>query len=130
MWFSEVTNDAYVKGIAPALVSSGYKPMRIDKKEHNNKIDDEIVAEIRRSRFIVADFTCEPKNVRGGVYFEAGFAFGLGIPVVWTCKDTSINDLHFDTRQYAHIVWKDTADLYAQLKNRVGATVGDGPLPK
>jgi nucleoside 2-deoxyribosyltransferase len=130
MWFSNMTNDAYVKGIAPALVESGYKPMRIDKKEHNNKIDDEIVAEIRRSRFIVADFTCEPKNVRGGVYFEAGFAMGLGIPVIWMCKDTSIDDLHFDTRQYAHIVWKNAADLYEQLKNRVGATVGDGPLPK
>jgi nucleoside 2-deoxyribosyltransferase len=130
MWFNEQLEDVYQKGIAPALAETGYKPMRIDKKDHNNKIDDEIIAEIRRSRFIVADFTCEPKSVRGGVYFEAGFAMGLGTPVIWTCKDTSISDLHFDTRQYAHIVWKDAADLYAQLKNRVGATVGDGPLPK
>jgi hypothetical protein len=130
MWFNEKTNDAYVRGIMPALVNTGYKPVRIDKKEHNNKIDDEIIAEIRRSRFLIADFTCDPGNVRGGVYFEAGFAKGLGIPVIWTCKDTSINDLHFDTRQYAHIVWRDPLDLYAQLRNRIGATVGDGPLPR
>lgn len=127
MWFNEETEDTYVKGIAPALMDTGYKPMRIDKKDHNNKIDDEIIAEIRRSRFIVADFTCEPKIVRGGVYFEAGFALGLGIPVIWTCRDTSINDLHFDTRQYAHVVWKEPAELYTQLKNRIGATIGDGP---
>jgi len=130
MWFNEATNDAYINAIAPALSAMGYKPVRIDKKEHNNKIDDEIIAEIRKSRFLVADFTCETGKARGGVYYEAGFAQGLGIPVIWTCKDSSINDLHFDTRQYAHIVWKDQADLYAQLKNRIGATVGEGPLPK
>ena len=130
MWFNDVTNDSYVSGIAPAITQIGYKPMRIDKKEHNNKIDDEIISEIRRSRFLVADFTCEPKNVRGGVYYEAGFARGIDIPVIWTCKDTSMDDLHFDTRQYAHIKWATTADLLSQLKNRIGATIGDGPLPK
>jgi len=128
MWFNAATNEAYVNGIAPAIAATGYKPIRIDKKEHNNKIDDEIIAEIRRSRFLVADFTCEAGKARGGVYYEAGFALGLGIPVIWTCKDTSINDLHFDTRQYAHIVWTNAADLFAQLKNRIGATIGDGPL--
>jgi hypothetical protein len=130
MWFNDLTTDAYVTGIAPAVTQMGYKPMRIDQKEHINKIDDEIIAEIRRSRFLVADFTCEPKNVRGGVYYEAGFAQGLGIPVIWTCKDTSIGDLHFDTRQYAHIVWKTPEDLLVQLKNRIGSAIGDGPLPK
>jgi len=130
MWFSELTNSAYAQGIAPALSATGYKPIRIDKKEHNNKIDDEIIAEIRRSKFLIADFTCESKNVRGGVYYEAGFAQGLGIPVIWTCKETSLADLHFDTRQYSHIVWKTPEDLLVQLKNRIGATIGDGPLSK
>jgi hypothetical protein len=130
MWFNDLTSEAYTNGIEPAVNASGYRAVRIDKKEHNNKIDDEILAEIRRSRFLIADFTCEPKNVRGGVYYEAGFAQGLGIPVIWTCKDTSLIDLHFDTRQYSHIVWKNPADLSVQLKNRIGATIGDGPLQK
>ena len=130
MWFNDATADAYTRGIEPALTVSGYKAMRIDAKEHNNKIDDEIVAEIRRSRFLVADFTCETGKVRGGVYYEAGFAQGLGLPVIWTCKKSSLGDLHFDTRQYAHIVWDTPEDLYEQLKNRIGATIGDGPLPK
>jgi hypothetical protein len=128
MWFSDQTNEAYTQAIAPALKDTGYKPMRIDKKDHNNKIDDEIVAEIRRSRFVVADFTCEPEKPRGGVYFEAGFALGLNIPVIWTCKNSSLKDVHFDTRQYAHITWKDPPDLYSQLKNRIGATIGLGPV--
>jgi hypothetical protein len=130
MWFSDETTTAYLDGIVPALIDTGYRALRIDKKEHNNRIDDEIIAEIRRSRFIVADFTCEPEKPRGGVYFEAGFALGLNIPVIWTCKDTSLKDIHFDTRQYAHIVWKDPLDLYIQLKNRIGATIGEGPVPK
>ena len=129
MWFNDETSEPYENGIAKAVSAAGYAPLRIDQKHHNNKIDDEIIAEIRRSRFLVADFTCAPKQVRGGVYFEAGFAMGLGLPVIWTCRDTSLDDLHFDTRQYAHIVWKDSEDLYAQLKARIGATIGDGPLP-
>jgi hypothetical protein len=72
----------------------------------------------------VADFTCEPGKVRGGVYFEAGFAMGLNIPIIWTCKSTSTSDLHFDTRQYPHIEWKDSAHLYEQLKARIGAVIG------
>lgn len=128
MWFNPVMIDAFAKGFEPAITAAGYKPLRIDKKEHINKVDDEIIAEIRRSRFLVSDFTCEHEKPRGGVYFEAGFAMGLGIPVIWTCKETSINDLHFDTRQYNHIVWTDPADLYKQLHSRIGAVIGDGPL--
>ena len=63
----------------------------------------------------------------GGVYFETGFAMGLNIPIIWTCKETSMHDLHFDTRQYPHIVWTSSADLYTKLKARIGALIGDGP---
>jgi nucleoside 2-deoxyribosyltransferase len=128
MWFNEATHAAYEKGIAPAVTEAGYSPLRIDNKEHVNKIDDEIIAEMRRSRFIVADFTCEPEKVRGGVYFEAGFAMGLNVPVIWTCSESSRADLHFDTRQYNHIMWKDPADLHDKLLARIGALLGGGPL--
>ena len=128
MWFNEATQAAYENGIAPALTEAGYLPLRIDNKEHVNKIDDEIIAEIRRSRFIVADFTCEPDKVRGGVYYEAGYAAGRDIPVIWTCCESSSGDLHFDTRQYNHIMWKDPADLHDRLLARIGAVLGDGPL--
>jgi hypothetical protein len=39
-------------------------------------------------------------------------AMGLNIPIIWTCKDTSMKDLHFDTRQFPHIVWTNSEDLY------------------
>lgn len=127
MWFDPSMNAAYEHGIEKAIVEAGYNPMIIRKKEHNNKIDDEIIAEIRRSKFVVADFTSERDSPRGGVYFEAGFAQGLGIDVIWTCKEELIDQVHFDTRQFNHIVWIDTDDLFRKLKARIGATIGWGP---
>lgn len=136
MWFNEEMTAAYESGIAPAIADAGYRPFRIDRKEHNNKIDDEIIAEIRRSRFLVADFTCgiatageeEIAISRGGVYYEAGFAQGLNMPVIWMCREDHINHVHFDTRQFNHITWKSPDDLRERLTNRINAVLGDGPL--
>lgn len=68
---------------------------------------------------MVADFT----GHRHGVYFEAGFAMGLGIPVIWLCQEDEIDKTHFDTRQYNHILWNSAEDLYQKLLNRIQATV-------
>ncbi len=131
MWFDPTTKQAYLEGIAPAVIEAGYVPIRIDKKEHTNKIDDEIISEICRSRFVVADFTCgfvgDTAVARGGVYYEAGFAQGLAIPVIWSCRNDVIDHVHFDTRQYNHIVWAGSSELKTKLRNRIGAVVGDGP---
>lgn len=127
MWFDDSMTEAYDKGIVPGIEDAGYKPLRIDKKEHANKIDDEIIAEIRRSRFVVADFTYGDTGHRGGVYYEAGFAHGLNIPVFFTCRKDLIDLIHFDTRQYNHIKWTDYTDLRKQLADRISAVIGDGP---
>ncbi len=123
MWFSEDMNTAFSEGFLPALEATAYKPFRVDMKEHNGKIDDLIIAEIRKSGLLIADFTGQ----RGGVYFEAGFAMGLGIPVIWTCKEEDIGNLHFDTRQYNHIVWTDAADLRKKLQLRIEASITNRP---
>jgi nucleoside 2-deoxyribosyltransferase len=120
MWFDESTQDIYEKAIKPAVEKTGtVKCLRIDELEHNNKICDQIVAEIRRSKYVVADFT----GNRGGVYFEAGFAQGLGLPVVWTVKESDLGNVHFDTRQYNHIVYTTPEDLYEKLLSRIQATI-------
>jgi hypothetical protein len=140
MWFNESMEDIYDKGIFPAIdADCGVKCVRIDNVEHNNKICDEIIAEIRKSSFVVADFTarrcehcdtCKQKEdckdqvrPRGGVYFEAGFAKGLGIPVIWTVREDQIDDVHFDTQQYNHILYTNAKDLRGKLANRIKATI-------
>ena len=70
MWFDDSMNEAFKQGVEPAVSQAGYSPVRIDQKEYINKIDDEIIAEIRRSRFLVADFTQGDDGARGGVYYE------------------------------------------------------------
>jgi len=123
MWFSEEMSEIYQSSIAPAIEKSGYMPIRIDKKEHNNKIDDEIISEIRRAKFVVSDFSCGVDGARGGVYFEAGFAYGLNIPVIFCVRESDLSRVHFDTRQFSHIVWKDGSDLENRLASRIQATI-------
>lgn len=48
-----------MNGIEEGISAAKFKPLRINRKEHNNRIDDEIVAKIRKSRFIVADLTSQ-----------------------------------------------------------------------
>lgn len=123
MWFDPSMTDAWASGFEPAILAAGYDPVRVDGIEHSGKIDDLIIAEIRRSRFVVADFT----GHRGGVYFEAGFALGLDLPVIWTCREDDVEALHFDIRQYNTVCWSDAADLAVRLQRRIEAVVGDGP---
>lgn len=119
MSFDEHLNSIYENGIKKAIEAAGYNPRRIDLEEHNEKICDQIIAEIRKSRFLVADFT----EHKAGVYFEAGYAVGLGIPVIWLCHKDQIGTTHFDTRQYNHILWEDENDLYEKLLRRIEATI-------
>lgn len=128
MWFDASMDEPYGLGISEGIQDAGYAPMRIDKKQHNNRIDDEMIAEIRRSRFLVADFTHGAAGARGGVYYEAGFAHGIGIPVIFTVREDMAGTVHFDTRQYPHIRWTTPNDLRQQLADRISATIGDGPL--
>ena len=130
LWFNEATDALYDRAIAPAVRAAGYQPLRIDQKEDFiGKIDDQIIAEIRRSRFMVADFTHGDGGVRGSVYYEVGFAQGLDIPVIFTCRDDQLDDLHFDTNHFLHLSWPrgHAQALIEPLKNRILANIGEGP---
>ena len=114
--------DNVYNTIYKAIDDAKFIPLRIDKKEHVNQISSEIQYEISKSGLVVADVTGQNQ----GVYFEAGYAMGLNIPVIWTCKDEEDekNKIHFDTRQYNTIFWKDEKDLLEKLKNRIEAVMG------
>ena len=78
MWFDRSMNEAFERGIKPAIEEAGYSALRIDQKPDVNKIDDEIIAEIRRSRFLVADFTHGEHGARGGGVFRSGVRSWFG----------------------------------------------------
>ncbi len=126
MWFNPDLNAAWKDGFQKGISAAGYKPMRIDTKEHANKICDEIISEIRRSRFLVADYT----GHRAGVYYEAGYATGRNLPVLFTCRKDDLANLHFDIRQYNCIDWETPSELARRLEVRIAAVIGDGPLKR
>ena len=127
MWFSDSMRNVYEKAIQKAIeyLEEGqsepkFKALSINMKEHTNDINDEIISEIRRSRFMVCDLT----GYRGGVYWEAGFARGLGLDVFYTCRkdwvkaqETKCKDhegnemnivregIHFDLEHMNRIEW-------------------------
>lgn len=120
MSFSDAMKPAWEQAIRPAIADAGYKPYRVDNDPHIDRIDAKIVSEIRDSRFLVADVT-EQKH---GVYFEAGYALGFGIPVIWSVREDHLSGTHFDTRQYNHIVWRTVEQLREQLYFVVCAVIG------
>ena len=128
MWFHDSMNDAYHKGMEPAIRSAGYEPVRIDNVEHTGQIEDAIIAEVRKSRFVIADLTQGNDGARGGVYYEAGFARALGLEVIFTCREDRFELVHFDTNHQAHILWNNYEDLSTKLRNRIEAVIGPGPI--
>ena len=140
MWFHDGMRSAYANGIKKALEETGYAPYRVDFAHHNRRIDDEIMAQIRQSRLLVADAT----GGRQSVYYEAGFADGLGIPVIWCCNNkhrTHVIDpaalaphmpsppksveagwfdcVAFDTNHLPFILWDTEDDLRTKLVDRI-----------
>ena len=104
--------------IKRAIESSGFVPMVIETKEHNNQILPEILFEIRKSRFVVADLTYQ----RGGVYYEAGYAEGQNIPVIALCRKDDFDNVHFDLKQKNTIIWSSPDEIHEKLKRRIIST--------
>lgn len=121
MSFDPAMDALFKDYIYPACEACGFKAERVDSAEHNEKICDRIIAKINASRFVIADFT----QNKHGVYFEAGYAMGFGIPIIWTCSQVFLEseELHFDTRQYNHIIWENENDLKQKLIARIKATI-------
>jgi nucleoside 2-deoxyribosyltransferase len=117
--FIAMSFDDSMKDVSNAIEQCcsdlGIKFMRIDRKEHNNNITDEIILEINNSKLCIADFTMQ----KPGVYFEAGYAHAKDIPVIWCCRHDDLCNVHFDTRQFNHIVWDNPDDLYKKLFKRI-----------
>jgi hypothetical protein len=147
MWFTLDMVNAYEKAIRPAIEyfepgqsEPRFRALKIDQKEHTNDINDEIISEIRRSRFMVCDLT----GYCGGVYWEAGFARGLGLEVIYTCRDDWIKPktenlvlqdsttrevkregIHFDLEHMNRIEWKadDLDGFRDKLTKRIKAVI-------
>lgn len=107
----------------PAVKLAGFDLFKLDDVPKAGLIDDRLRVEIQSSDFLVADLTHD--NL--GAYWEAGYAEGLGKPVIYTCERSKFEatKTHFDTNHHLTIVWDDTnPDAAASaLKATIRATL-------
>ena len=107
----------------PAVAAAGFDLRRLDESPSAGLIDNRLRVEIRTSLFVVADLTGD--NL--GAYWEAGYAEGLGKPVIYTCEKSYFNEhkTHFDTNHHHTVFWDPDKldDAAAALTVTIRATL-------
>ena len=103
-------DNLYQYSILPICNKYKLEPIRVDLREPTRTITDEILEGISEAKFVIADLT----YARPSVYFEVGFAHGLGIPIILTCNKNHFkgkrddSKIHFDLQQYKISFWTKT----------------------
>lgn len=120
MSFDPVMNETR-KAIKLAIDKNGYEPIIIDEQliDSSQTINDAIIAAIKSCKFSIADFSQQ----KDGVYFESGFAVGLGKPVIYTCHKNWFKESHFDTNHFPHIIYESTEKLTDLLDKKIKAWI-------
>lgn len=80
---------------------------------------DKALSEIRKSKFLVVDLTGSSPNV----FFEIGFAFGLGKDIIFVYKDEKEKKLEFYVKHYQCYKYKEPAELVEIVKNAIDARI-------
>jgi hypothetical protein len=126
MKYRDAQLDAIVENtFKPAVKQTGFDLVRLDDRPKAGLIDDRLRVEIQTSRFLIADLSDD--NL--GAYWEAGYAEGLGKPVIYTCEKTKFENPdskpHFDTNHHLTIPWdsNNLQEAANQLKATIRATL-------
>jgi hypothetical protein len=98
--------------ITSAAQAAGLRAERVKDVPGDYRITDRILKMIGQARFIVADLT----NERPNVYFELGYARGLGKTVITILR--SGTNIHFDVRDWTYIEYFDSRPLENDLLQR------------
>jgi hypothetical protein len=101
----------YNNQITKAVQQAGFVIKRLDERPSAGIIDNRMREQIKNCRFMIADLT----NENRGAYWEAGYAEGLGKPVIYMCKKNGETDLktHFDVNHHMTIIWEEDKLLEA-----------------
>jgi nucleoside 2-deoxyribosyltransferase len=120
MKFGEDTLDSAVESaFKPAAMRAGFELRVLTDQQAAGLIDDQIRAALLAARFVVTDLT----HGSYGAYWEAGYAEGRGIPVIYTCEKSVWQEkkTHFDTNHLVTIIW--SSDELKKAENELVATI-------
>jgi hypothetical protein len=116
-------DHAFRNCFKPAVAATGFRLQRLDEAPPAGLIDNRLRVEIHTSRFLIADLTGENQ----GAYWEAGYAEGLGKPVIYTCEKSYFekHKTQFDTSHHYTVVWDTTSleSAAAALMTTIRATL-------
>ena len=107
----------------PAVEAAGFTLRDLRDGQRAGLIDDQLRVALRTARFVMADLT----HGNNGAYWEAGFAEGLGRPVIYTCRKMEWKEgkSHFDTSHLNTIIWdpENLGDAATRLTATIRATL-------
>jgi hypothetical protein len=116
--FNRVVNECFKL----AVEATGFELRLLTDGQPAGLIDDQLRVALRTARFVIADLT----HANNGAYWEAGFAEGLGRPVIYTCRkqEWDANKSHFDTNHLNTIIWyrENLWDAETRLTATIRAT--------
>jgi nucleoside 2-deoxyribosyltransferase len=119
----EELNSAFLSCFKPAVGKTGFDLRTLTDGQPAGCIDDQLRVALRTSQFVVADLTHGNK----GAYWEAGYAEGLGRPVIYTCRrqEWDQQKTHFDTNHLVTVIWdlKNLDRAATELKAVIRATI-------
>lgn len=106
--------------IKPSLADIGYDLVDYRDISKAGIVDNILRVQIRNSAFVLVDLTHD----NSGAYWEAGYAEGLGKPVLYLCEKSKFDEksTHFDTNHCTTVPWDMSnipefiANLTATLK--------------
>jgi hypothetical protein len=98
--------------VAAAAAATGLRAERVKDVQGDYRITEKILTLIKDARMIVADLSHERPNV----YFELGYARGLGKTVITILREGTT--AHFDVRDWAYLPYIDSRPLEHQLTQR------------
>ncbi len=98
----------FIKNIlTPRIKELGFDlKLLSDITSTENLIDNKLRVAIKQSRFLICDLT----HGNRGAYWEAGYAEGLGLPVIYICEKKVLDaktDIHFDVSHQQIYSWED-----------------------
>ena len=104
----------------------GYELLGLREVSKAGVIDEILCETIRKSEFMIADLT----DGNNGVYWEAGFAEGARIPVIYICERSKFEakKTHFDTNHRTTIMWSsgESDPFEGKLVDTIRRTVEQG----
>ena len=118
---NETLQKLFDEIIIDVVKQTGYEIRKVSDVKRAGSIDDKIKVEIRKSKFLIADLTDENR----GAYWEAGFANGLGIEVIYICEREKFDTLstHFDTNHQHTIKWDKDPSKWKDFAEELKATI-------